>query len=133
MMKNYRWISLFIILLLAMVLVPAGAAFATPDKARKAKAGEEAPAEAPAKPKPANVAEVNGTAIAYEDFERQMEIMKQRVMRGRPGNLPDGMMKQMQTQVVRQMVAEELLFQESRNKGIKIGQEAVDAETLLEV
>ena len=90
----------------------------------------QAAVDKPAAAVPSKVAEVNGKQINYEDYARQLEIMKQRVLKGRPGQLPEPMMQQIQNQVVQQMVAEELLFQESLKKGIKIEPKAVDAELL---
>ena len=81
-----------------------------------------------ASPKPVNVAEVNGKVIAYKDFERQLEIFKQQVMRGQAGQLPEELMARAKTQVVDQMIAEELLYQESVKQDFKLEDGFVDKE-----
>ena len=79
-------------------------------------------------PKPDKVAEVNGKVIAYKDFERQLEIFKQQVMRGQAGQLPEALMERAKTQVVNQMIAEELLYQESVKQDFKLENGFVDKE-----
>jgi peptidyl-prolyl cis-trans isomerase C len=85
-------------------------------------------ADDPAPTQPVNVAEVNGKVIAYKDFERQLEIFKQQVMRGQAGQLPEALMERAKTQVVDQMIAEELLYQESVKQNFKLEQGFVDKE-----
>lgn len=77
---------------------------------------------------PTKAAEVNGKVISYQDFERQLEIFKQQVMRGQPGQLPEALMDRAKAQVVNQMIAEELLYQEGVKQGIKPEEGFVDNE-----
>jgi peptidyl-prolyl cis-trans isomerase C len=85
-------------------------------------------ADDPVPPKPVKVAVVNGKAIAYKDFERKLEIFKQQVMRGQPGQLPEALMDRAKTQVVDQMISEELLYQESIKQKLKLEDGFVDKE-----
>ncbi len=114
-----QWKRLVVITLMTVALWPLGNALA--EEETKEKAAEQPPTK---------VAEVNGTVIPYSDFTYQLNIMKQRLLRGRPGQLPEPMMQQLRSRVVDQMVAEELLFQESQKKGIKITPQKVEAELL---
>ena len=77
---------------------------------------------------PKNIAIVNGKAISYMDFERQLEIFKQQILRGKGGDLPPELMKKAKEQVVQQMIAEELLFQESNKQGVQLEASYVDKE-----
>lgn len=112
-----RWEMIIVGALLVAAILPPGQVLA------ETVATEKTTAE-----KPTKVAAVNGTVISYSDYARQLEIMKQRVLKGRPDKLPEPLMQRIQTQVIQQMVAEELLFQESRKKGIKIDPKMVEAE-----
>ena len=85
-------------------------------------------ADDPAQAKPAKVAEVNGKVIAYKDFERQLEIFKQQVMRGQAGQLPEALLERAKAQVVNQMIAEELLYQESAKQDFKLEDDFVNKE-----
>jgi peptidyl-prolyl cis-trans isomerase C len=85
-------------------------------------------ADDPAPSKPVNVAEVNGKPIPYKDFERKLEIFKQQVMRGQPGQLPKALMERAKDQVVNQMISEELLYQESVKQKIKLEDGFVDKQ-----
>lgn len=93
-------------------------------------ADEPAPAKPAAKPaaKPVNVAQVNGKSIAYKDFERKLEIFKQQVMRGQGGPFPEALMEKAKKQVVDQMIAEELLYQESAKRKLKVADDFVDKQ-----
>jgi peptidyl-prolyl cis-trans isomerase C len=77
---------------------------------------------------PKAVADVNGKAIPYADFQRQLEMFKQQVTKGQPGQLPEDLKKRLQSQVVDKMIADELLFQQAEKNGIKIESEAVHGE-----
>jgi peptidyl-prolyl cis-trans isomerase C len=79
-------------------------------------------------PKPSKVAEVNGKAIAYKDFERKLEIFKQQVTRGQPGQLPEALLGRAKKQVVNQMISEELLYQEGLKHKLKLADGFVDKE-----
>lgn len=77
---------------------------------------------------PKKAADINGKAIAYSDFERQMTMFKRQVMQGRPGQLPETLNEQLKDQVINKMINDELLFQHAAKKGIKIETETIDAE-----
>jgi peptidyl-prolyl cis-trans isomerase C len=77
---------------------------------------------------PAKAAEVNGTVITYTDFQRQLEMTQQQLMQGRPGKIPENIIQQLRTRVVDQLIAEELLYQESEKQGIKVAAEVVEKE-----
>jgi peptidyl-prolyl cis-trans isomerase C len=78
--------------------------------------------------KPTKVAVVNGKAIAYKDFERKMKVITQQVMRGHPGQLPDALKERAKTEAVNQLISEELLYQESVKKKLKLDKGRVDKE-----
>ena len=77
---------------------------------------------------PTNVAQVNGKKLSYHDFERQLRIFKQQVMHGQPGEFPPALEEKAKAQVVHQMIAEELLYQQSLKQGIKLDKGYVDHE-----
>ena len=79
-------------------------------------------------PVPTKAAVVNGKIISYKDFERQLEIFKQQIMRGQPGQLPDALMERAKAQVVNQLIDEELLYQEGVKQGVKPEDGFVDNE-----
>jgi peptidyl-prolyl cis-trans isomerase C len=77
---------------------------------------------------PTNIAEVNGKVLTYKEFERQMDMFKQQVLRGQPGDLPEAMMEKLKERVLNQMIAEELLSQESARQSIRLENGFVDNE-----
>lgn len=77
---------------------------------------------------PVNIAEVNGKKIAYKDFERKLDIFIQQITRGQAGQLPDALMDKARNKVMEQMVAEELLYQESIKRKFKLDDGFVDNE-----
>jgi peptidyl-prolyl cis-trans isomerase C len=77
---------------------------------------------------PQKFADINGKVIPYEDYERRLEMFKQQVMRGQPGQLPDEVNEKLKSQVITKMVSEELLFQQATKKGIEIEAKTIDAE-----
>jgi peptidyl-prolyl cis-trans isomerase C len=82
----------------------------------------------PAPGNPDKIALVNGKAISYKDFERKLKIFEQQVMRGQPGQLPDGLRERARQQVVHQLISEELLYQESIKQKLKLENGYVDNE-----
>jgi peptidyl-prolyl cis-trans isomerase C len=68
---------------------------------------------------PAKAADINGIAIPYKDFEHQLKMFKQQALKGTVGQLPDALNEKMKEQVIQQMVANELLFQEATKQGVK--------------
>lgn len=76
---------------------------------------------------PEKVAIVNGKAIDYVDFERDLEVYENHYRSKNP-NLPPDFMKKLRTQVVNEMVNQELLYQDSQKKKIKIDKERLEKE-----
>lgn len=81
-------------------------------------------------PPTGKAADVNGKAILYTDFERQLSTFKRQVMRGQAGQLPEAMMQQLKDQVIRKMIGDELLYQEAVKKGVTIETSTIDTEML---
>ncbi len=79
-------------------------------------------------PASGKAADVNGTAILYADYERQLTMFQKQVMQGQPGQLPEALMQRLKNQVIRKMVGEELLYQEAVKNGLTIDDKAVDDE-----
>ena len=78
--------------------------------------------------KPTKAAEVNGKVISFDDFQRQFELTQEQMTKGRTGTVPENVIQQLRTRVVNQMVAEELLFQESEKQGVKVSPDLVEKE-----
>jgi peptidyl-prolyl cis-trans isomerase C len=73
-------------------------------------------------------AEVNGKAILYTDFDRQLSMFTKQVMRGQSGKLPDALMQRLKDQVIQKMIGDELLYQKALKEGVKIDAKTVDNE-----
>lgn len=73
------------------------------------------------------VAVVNGVTISKDTYDREMDFF---VKRAAPGGqqIPDMQMAQMKNQVLESLIDRELLFQESKKKGIQVKSEAVSNE-----
>jgi len=72
------------------------------------------------------VAAVNDIIITSQDVEQKMiEIKKQFIKQGRP--VDDQQLATLKNQIIDSLIEEELLFQESQKKDIKIEQATVDA------
>lgn len=75
----------------------------------------------------ANVATVNGVAITQSDFDRQVkEIQHRSTSEGRP--IKSDQMQALKSNVLERLIGHELLFQESKNRDIKIEETAMSAE-----
>ena len=74
-----------------------------------------------------NVAVVNGVTISKDTYDRELDFF---VKRAAPGGqqIPDVQMAQMKNQVLESLIDRELLFQESKKKGIQVKSEAVSNE-----
>jgi peptidyl-prolyl cis-trans isomerase C len=70
------------------------------------------------------LAVVNGVVITKVDFDRKLHQVKQHMLR-RGQEISDERLAEIKTDVLETMINEELLFQESRNKGITVDHEAV--------
>ena len=70
------------------------------------------------------VAVVNGVTISKETYDRELDFF---VRRASPGGkqIPDGQMAQIKSEVLESLIDRELLFQESKKKGIQVKSEAV--------
>jgi peptidyl-prolyl cis-trans isomerase C len=67
---------------------------------------------------------VNGVVISQEEFDRELDFF---IRRAAPGGqpIPDVQMARMKNEVLDSLIDRELLFQESRKKGIQINSETV--------
>lgn len=75
-------------------------------------------------PRGEKLAVVNGVVITKVDFDRKLNQVKQHMLR-RGQQISDERLAKIKTDVLETMINEELLFQESRNKGITVDPEAV--------
>ena len=92
---------ILIVMVLAFILVAAQA----PAEEKKAPAGD--------------AALVNGVAISKDDFDRELDFFIKRAnMRGQ--QVPEAQMGMMKNQVLDSLIDRELLYQESKKKGIKV-------------
>jgi peptidyl-prolyl cis-trans isomerase C len=76
------------------------------------------------KPVVKKLAVVNGVVITKVDFDRKLHQVKQHMLR-RGQEISDDRLAEIKTDVLETMINEELLFQESRNKGITVEPEAI--------
>jgi peptidyl-prolyl cis-trans isomerase C len=76
---------------------------------------------------PENAATVNGKAIPYADLEVEMTLLKRR-MEQQGQALPEEHMSEIQAQLLNEMINQELLYQESQQRGFKIEEHKVDEE-----
>jgi peptidyl-prolyl cis-trans isomerase C len=82
-----------------------------------------------AQPPTDKAATVNGTVITQAELDDQMKIVIDR-LRG-SGRFPDvPQLDQIRSQVLENLIARELLYQESQKKDIKISQEAVNEQLI---
>ncbi|MGD1967673.1 MAG: peptidylprolyl isomerase [Desulfobacterales bacterium] len=92
---------ILIVMVLALILVAAQA----PAEEKKAPAGK--------------AAVVNGVPISKDDFDRELDFFIKRAnMRGQ--QVPEAQMGMMKNQVLDSLIDRELLYQESKKKGIKV-------------
>ncbi len=118
-----RTLGAAICCIVAMMLVPDPSALAA-DSTEKT---DKAPAVAKASAPPANAATVNGEPIPYADFEVEMTLLRKRLeQQGQV--VPDDRMGEIRAQLLDEMINQELLYQESRKKGVKIDNRKVDEE-----
>ena len=105
-----RRISSFVFLLFFMALTTLVLAAETPPPTDKA-------------------AVVNGTIITQAELDSQMKIVMDRLRAS--GRLPDpSQVDQIRSQVLENLIARELLYQESQKKGIKISEEEVNQQLI---
>jgi len=70
------------------------------------------------------VAIVNGVTISKDAYDRELDFFARRAAQGGQ-QIPDGQMAQMKNEVLESLIDRELLFQESKKRGIKVKTEAV--------
>ena len=73
------------------------------------------------------LAVVNGVVITKVDFDRKFHQVKQHMLR-QGQQIPDDRLAKIKTDILETMINEELLFQESRKKGITVEPEAIAAD-----
>jgi peptidyl-prolyl cis-trans isomerase C len=73
------------------------------------------------------LAVVNGTVITKVEFERKLNQVRQHML-NQGQQIPDDRLAQVKTDIVENMIDEELLFQESRKKGIMVEAVTITAE-----
>jgi peptidyl-prolyl cis-trans isomerase C len=73
------------------------------------------------------LAVVNGVVISRVDFDRKLHQVKQHMLR-RGQQISDDRLTEIKTDVLETMINEELLFQESKEKGITVEPEAIAAD-----
>jgi peptidyl-prolyl cis-trans isomerase C len=72
---------------------------------------------------------VNGTVITQAELDSQMKIVMDRLRAS--GRLPDvSQLDQIRSQVLENLIARELLYQESQKKGIKISEEELNEQLI---
>jgi peptidyl-prolyl cis-trans isomerase C len=84
-------------------------------------------AQAAEEAKPETIATVNGKKIASAEFEREYDMYKRRLS-AQGTTLPEQYEGQAKSEVLNDMIDRELVFQQSRKKGIKVAPEQVDKE-----
>ena len=73
------------------------------------------------------VAVVNGTVIKQAEFDSEMSRVLERLQR--TGRIPNDLERsQIKKQVLENLIARELLYQESQKKGIKVDQKEIEAQ-----
>jgi peptidyl-prolyl cis-trans isomerase C len=78
-------------------------------------------------PSDEKVAVVNGTVITREDFDREMGRVRQQLARsGRP--MTRAQLSGVENSVLENLITNELLYQETERKGIKVGEPAVNEQ-----
>lgn len=76
--------------------------------------GEDKKADAPkAEKKPANAAIVNGVAISYGEFERELNLYSRR-LQGQGMQIPENLQGQVNQEVINELISRELMYQEAR-------------------
>jgi len=79
------------------------------------------------RPSGEKVAVVNGTVITQENFDREMTRVRQQLAsRGRP--LTRAQLSGVENNVLENLITNELLYQETERKGIKVGEQAVNEQ-----
>ena len=113
-------------------IVPAGDNDSAPTGASEE--APETPSSSPAESTPIRVdsasryvARVNGVGILVDDFEDAvLRIQQQYASAGQV--IPDSQMGELRSQVLDQLIAQELLLQEASNEGVTISTQQIDAQ-----
>jgi len=76
------------------------------------------------------IAIVNGSVITSEEFNRELSQVKQRILQ-QGVKISSPQLEGIRNEILDNLINLELLFQESRNNGIKIEKEAIDSQMKL--
>lgn len=128
-MKRTMLCSILIFATILLTLASPFAVFGEENKAKK-EAAQTKPSndvKAVEEAKPANAAIVNGTAIPYADFERELDLYSRRLQR-QGMTIPDNLKPQVQKEVIDELISRELMYQESQKKKIKLEKDYVKNE-----
>ena len=81
-------------------------------------------------PSKGTIAVVNGSVITQEDFDRELDrVQKQLLNMGKHVN--DSQMPGLKKELIENLINQELLYQESQHKGIKIDEETVNEQVMI--
>ena len=116
-----------ILVALCVLPFPAAGADKEAKEATSPKQIAAQPEKAKAEKKPVNAAVVNGKAITYEAYEAELNLFMRR-SQAQGMALPAEARAQVGTNVINDMISRELIYQESRKKGIKVPPEFVNEE-----
>ena len=84
-------------------------------------------ADEPTQTPPENAASVNGSMISRKSLDREFEMFKGRMsQQGR--TIPEMQIPMVQKQILSSMVDQELLYQESQKKGVKVDPSEIEAQ-----
>lgn len=79
------------------------------------------------KKEPENAAIVNGQPIAYKDYALELNLLQRR-MQAQGQQIPQEYMSKVKTELLKDLVNRELLYQDSQKKGIQIKKQDVEKE-----
>ncbi len=128
-MKRTMLLSILVFATILFTLASPFAVFGGQDDAKKVAAETKTTdaGKAAAEAKPANAAIVNGTAIPYADFERELDMYTRR-LQSQGMTIPDNLKGQVKKEVVDELISRDLMYQEAQKKKIKLEKDYVKNE-----